>query len=107
MHCRYLPVAFRLNVQCMRPVQLDEGSTEDAEDILSWMPSLSLSSPFGLAAHFHHDTDEGCEHMQELLAVQPTLPLHDHKIVFAHHNSIMVPGVDLEHLSKRYTPSLG
>ena len=48
VHCCFLRVAFRLATQCMGPVQLDEGSTEDPEEILLSMPSLSLSSPLGL-----------------------------------------------------------
>ena len=46
--CRFLLVAFRLATQCMGPVQLDEGSTEDPEEMLLSMPTLSLSSPLGL-----------------------------------------------------------
>ena len=38
-------VAFRLAAQCIGPVRLAEGSTEDPEEILLSMPSLSLSSP--------------------------------------------------------------
>ena len=47
LHCCFLPIAFRLASQCMGPVQLDDGSMEDANEILSSMPSLSLSSPLG------------------------------------------------------------
>ena len=48
LHCRYLPVAYRLATQCMGPVPLDDGSIEDAGEILLSMPALSLSSPLGL-----------------------------------------------------------
>ena len=48
LHCRYLPVAFRLATQCMGPVRVDDGTTDHAEEILSSMPALSLSSPLDL-----------------------------------------------------------
>ena len=48
LHCLFLPVAFRLVCQCMGPVSLDAGSTDDPEEILHTMPSLSLSSLLGL-----------------------------------------------------------
>ena len=48
LHYRYLPVAFRLAIQCMGPVRVDDGTTDDADEILSSMPALSLSSPLGL-----------------------------------------------------------
>ena len=40
LHCRFLPIAFRLVSQCMGPIQLDNGSTEDAEEILTSMLSF-------------------------------------------------------------------
>ena len=46
IQCRYLLVAFRLATQCMGPVQVDDGATDDAKEILSSMPALSLSSPW-------------------------------------------------------------
>ena len=47
-HCKFLPTAFHLARQCMGPVLRDAGSTDDPEDILLSMPSLSLPPPLGL-----------------------------------------------------------
>ena len=48
LHRLFLPVAFRLAGQCMGPVILEDGSTEDLKEILSTMTSLSLPSLLGL-----------------------------------------------------------
>ena len=49
-----------------------------------------------LAAHFHHKEGLCYTQMQILSDTLPNLPPHDHALVPADHNSIMVPGIDTE-----------
>ena len=53
----------------------------------------------------HHEANKRSAQVQDLLAVLPTMPLHDHKVVLADHNSVVVPGVDSECISVKDTLS--
>ena len=58
-----------------------------------------------LAAHFHHKETLRSAQMQLLADTLPTRPVHEHPLVLADHNLVMVPGIDTETVSIQDTLS--
>ena len=84
--------------------------------VLTWSCSLSprillanIKNEDGLcatvlAAHFHHSEAQRSAQMHELLDVLPSLPLHEHVLVLAYHNSVIgYPGIDSKSISVKDT----